>query len=459
MLEALDERDTLSGNQRKIVLAAMVSTALEYFDYFVIGFVMAFVVTPWKLTFGEMAVILTSSGIGTTLGSFFWGNMADRIGRRPVLIATVLVFSMATGALALTPERGWIYLAVFRFLVGFGVGGLFSVQLPFVQEFMPARKKGQMAGLVTSFVSVGIIAGAVSGAFLTPFIGWRGLFALGMLPAVLALVFLFWVKESPYWLLSRGRAEEARTSLAWALECRPDSLTKLEYRPAAPKARFVELFRHPRGLLASWLSQLGYQMGASGVLLWAPTLLALQLAIPASSAAKLMITVTIAGLAGRLLFSWAAERAGRRPLGLIVGIGAASALLLGAFFHSAMIGGISLLWISLIIWAIFGDGGYAIVGPYAAEVWPSRIRATGMGSAYGFGGIGKIVGPLVLALIIGSVDVISPKASMDAILPGFGFYAACYLLSGLAFLIGFETRGLSLADVDARDSLSVKVSA
>lgn len=435
-----------------IVLAAMTSTSLEYFDYFVIGFVMAFVVVPWKLTFGETGLVLMSSGIGTSLGAFIWGYVADRIGRRPVLIATVLIFSLATGALALTPERGWVYLVVFRLLVGFGVGGLFSVQIPLVQEFMPAHKRGKMAGLVTSFVSVGIIAGAVSGAFLTPIIGWRGLFALGMLPAGFALIFLFWIKESPYWLLSQGRSEEARESLAWALECNPNTLADIQDRSPAAKTRFMELFRHPRGLLASWLSQLGFQTGSSGVLLWAPTLLALQLAIPASSAAKLMIAVTVAGLMGRLIFAYAAERAGRRPLGLVVGFGAAAALLLGALGHAETVGGVSLLWVALMFWAIFGDGGYAIVGPYAAEVWPSRIRTTGMGSAYGFGGIGKIVGPLVLALIIGSADIISPKASMSAIVPGFSLYAACYLLCSLAFLIGFETRGLSLADIDGHSS-------
>ena len=132
MLDALDRQHPLTRNQKKILIAATVSTGLEYFDYFVIGFVIAFVVTPWQLTFGEIALVLTSSGLGTAIGAFVWGFMADRVGRRPVLIATVITFSLATGALALTPEGGWLYLSCFRLLVGFGVGGLFSVQLPLV---------------------------------------------------------------------------------------------------------------------------------------------------------------------------------------------------------------------------------------------------------------------------------------------------------------------------------------
>lgn len=432
------------------MLVAMLSIALEYFDYFVIGFVMAFVVTPWRLTFGQTALILLSSGVGASIGAFVWGHLADRIGRKPVVFATVLVFSFATGALALTPERGWEYLAFFRLFVGFGVGGLFSVQLPLVQEFMPAHRRGQMAGLVTSFVSVGIIAGAVAGAFLTPLIGWRGLFALGLPPAFCALLFFAPVPESPLWLLSQGRGEDARRSLAWALECDPAALGHLEISPAVPAARFWEVFRYPRSLLASWFSQLGFQAGANGVVLWAPTLLVLLLTIPPARAARLMIGVTIAGLIGRLLFSWVAERVGRRPLGVLAGFGAAAALALAASLQTDYIGGISLFWACLVLWGLFGDGGYAILGPYAAEVWPSRIRATGMGSAYGFGGVGKIIGPLALTLIIGSADIISPRASIQAIVPGFTFYAACYVLSALAFLIGFETRGVSLADIDRR---------
>ena len=450
MLDALDDQKKLTNNQRLIVLAAMVSIALEYFDYFVIGFVMAFVVTPWRLTFGETALVLLSSGVGASLGAFVWGHLADRIGRKPVLFATVLVFSFATGALALTPEGGWEYLAFFRLLVGFGVGGLFSVQLPLVQEFMPARRRGQMAGLVTSFVSVGIIAGAIAGGYLTPLIGWRGLFALGLPPACCALLFFNWIPESPLWLLAQGRGEDARRSVAWALDCDPATLGHPQIPPCAPAAQIREVFHYPRSLLASWFSQLGFQAGANGVVLWAPTLLVLVLAIPPNRAARLMIGVTIAGLIGRLLFSWVAERVGRRPLGLLAGFGAAVALMLAASFQSDIIGGVSLFWVCLMLWALFGDGGYAILGPYAAEVWPSRIRTTGMGSAYGFGGLGKIIGPLALALIIGSADLISPKASIDAILPGFTFYAACYVLSGLAFLIGFETRGVSLADIDRR---------
>src|SRR6266446_7344331 len=148
MLELLDRQQKLTGNQRKIVFAAILGDMLEFFDYFVIGFVLAFIVGPWKLTYGQGAFILLSSGIGAIAGAWFWGWLADRIGRKKVFIATVLNFSIATGVLALTPDRGWIFLSVFRFIVGFGVGGLYCVDLPLVQEFVPTAKRGLIGGLV-----------------------------------------------------------------------------------------------------------------------------------------------------------------------------------------------------------------------------------------------------------------------------------------------------------------------
>src|SRR5258708_30805838 len=142
MLERLDSSTTLTTNQKKIVAAAMLGDMLEFFDYYLIGFVLAFIIKPWQLTWGQSAVILLSSGVGAILGAGFWGWVADRIGRRKVFMATIINFSVATGFLALTPDNGWLYLMVFRFFVGFGVGGLYCVELPLVQEFMPASKRG-----------------------------------------------------------------------------------------------------------------------------------------------------------------------------------------------------------------------------------------------------------------------------------------------------------------------------
>ena len=131
MLEHLERQTSLTNNQRKIVFAAILGDMLDFFDFYLIGFVLAFIVGAWHLTYGQSAMILLSSGLGAVPGALFWGWLADRIGRRKVFIMTALNFSLATGVMALTPEQGgWIFLTFFRFLVGFGVSGLFAVDLP-----------------------------------------------------------------------------------------------------------------------------------------------------------------------------------------------------------------------------------------------------------------------------------------------------------------------------------------
>jgi putative MFS transporter len=450
MFEELDRRTSLTGNQKRIVAAAVLGDMLEFFDYFLIGFVLAFVVGPWGLTFGQSAIILLSSGFGAIGGAYFWGWMADRIGRRPVFNLTILNFSIATGILAFTPDHGWIFLTIFRFVVGFGVGGLYCVDLPLVQEFMPSKKRGLIGGLVTVFIPVGVLLGSIFGAYLAPEIGWRGLFAAGVLPGLLVFLVRIWVPESPRWLARQGRLEEARRSLAWALEVPPESLPLP--RPedyAEPNTRWTDLFRYPRSLIVSWFGNLGAQTGVYGVTLWAPTLFMLILHVPPAQASKMMIGLTLGGLVGRVSFALMSESIGRRRAGGLLGFGAALMIALAGIYHDQIWFGFSALWLLLILGFFFADGGFAVVGPYAAEVWPAQLRTSGMGSAYGFGGIGKVIGPLGLALVVGSSNVIKPEASVENVLPAFLYLASWFVLAGAVYLfLGIETKGRSIEEID-----------
>jgi putative MFS transporter len=98
----------------------------------------------------------------------------------------------------------------------------------------------------------------------------------------------------------------------------------------------------------------------------------------------------------------------------------------------------------------FGDASYAIIGPYIAEVWPNRLRGSGMGFGYGIGNLGKIIGPLGLAVIVGSSNFVSPKVTVEAIFPAFLFLAFWYAQAAFAFLLlGIETKGRSIQDIGA----------
>jgi MFS transporter, putative metabolite:H+ symporter len=449
MFHHLDQAKRLTTNQIKIISAAILGDMLEFFDYFLIGFVLAFIIKPWHLTFGQSAVILLSSGIGAILGAFIWGRLADLYGRRMVFIATIINFSLASGILAFTPENGWIYLSIFRFFVGFGVGGLYCVDLPLVQEFVPARMRGFIGGLVTVFIPLGVMIASSFAAFTTNIIGWRGLFLVGIAPALFTLLVRAWVPESPHWLAQQGRLQEARKSLAWALKVAPGSLPLPNQPHQTPQPRWSELFRYPRSMAVSFLASIGAQTASYGITLWAPTLFVLQLGVTPAYAAYLFLYVTAAGILGRLTFAWLADAIGRRNAGMLAGFGGAAAIAAAGYLHDAYFGTVSVFWLAIIVGDFFFDGGFAVIGPYLAEVWPIRLRTTGMGAAYGFGGIGKIIGPLGLAMIVGSTNIITPKATLDAIGPAFAYFTAWMLLCGFAFLFfGFETGHKAITTID-----------
>jgi putative MFS transporter len=450
MFDELDRRTSLSRNQLKILFAAIIGDALEFFDYFLIGFVLAFLIGPWKLTFGQSATVLMSSGIGAIMGAFAWGWLADRIGRRVVFIGTVLNFSIATGLLYFTPDNGWIYLAAMRFFVGTGVGGLYCVDLPLVQEFMPSSKRGWVGGLVTCVIPLGVGLGAVLGAVMGTD-QWRLLFAVGVLPAILVLLIRIWVPESPRWLCRQGRYAEARESLAWALQVPPSSLPLPTAADAGPPvtSNWLDLFKYPRSLLVSWLGNAGAQTGVYGITLWAPSLFVLLLKVTPQQAAKMMILLSVSGFLGRISFSFLSERIGRRNAGGLLGLGAGTLTILAGINYDVELVGQSAFWLILAVAFFFADGGFAIVGPYAAEVWPSHLRTTGMGSAYGFGGIGKIIGPVGLALIIGSNNYLKPDVPLPQIPLAFLYLGCWFLMTGIVyFFFGLETKGKSIEDID-----------
>src|ERR1700726_3537714 len=122
MLQYLERQTKLTGNQRRIITAAVLGDMLEFFDYFLIGYVVAFIAGPWKLTFGQSAIVLLASGVGAMFGAVFYGWLADKIGRRPTFILPVVNFSVPTWILPFTPDRARLFLAFFRFNIGFGTG-------------------------------------------------------------------------------------------------------------------------------------------------------------------------------------------------------------------------------------------------------------------------------------------------------------------------------------------------
>jgi putative MFS transporter len=315
---------------------------------------------------------------------------------------------------------------------------------------MPSSKRGWVGGIVTCVIPLGVGLGAVLGANVGSG-DWRLLFAIGVLPALMVLLVRLWVPESPRWLCRQGRYEEARQSLAWALQMQPSDLPLPTAADAGPiiKANWLDLFKYPRSMVVSWLGNAGAQTGVYGITLWVPSLFVLLLKVTPQEASKMMVLLTVFGFVGRISFSFFSELMGRRNAGGLLGFGAGVLTIVSGYNYDATIMGVSAFWLLLAVTFFFADGGFAIVGPYAAEVWPSHLRTSGMGSAYGFGGIGKIIGPIGLALIVGSGNYLKPDVPLPEIPLAFVYLGCWFLMAGAVYyFLGFETRGKSIEEID-----------
>jgi putative MFS transporter len=452
------EKSALTINHLKLIVVAGMNICMEFFDNFIIGFVMAFIIVPWKLTYGQTSIVLLSAGVGSVLGAWCWGRWADRYGRRIVLMACLVQFNLSTCLMALTPTGNWEFLTVLRLLVGFGVGGFIVICMPAVQEFIPPRLRGRISGITSSAVSIGIILASVVATFLTPLTGWRGLFLVSLIPMILIFLFNSWVPESPRWLVNRGLYRQAANSIRYVLKERPSfhaSEDKEERRRAAAlkqeerKGSFFEVFRYPRSAVTVGIIYFGVQVYAASITLWGVALLVMTLRIPPIKAAGMFFFVTLGGFAGRFLFAYLMDAVGRRWAGIVAGAGTALFCVLGAITYRTFIGTISVLWMVMIVIFFFADGGAGAMVSYVGEVWPKHLRATGMGWAGSAGNLGRIVGPIGLAVIAGSSNLVSPRTTQQAIVPYFYFLAAFGIIVAIAYYFGHETNKKSIEEIDA----------
>jgi putative MFS transporter len=295
-----------------------------------------------------------------------------------------------------------------------------------------------------------MLAGIIA-ATLLPVIGWRGLFLVGLSPLVLVFMIRFWVPESPRWLMRVGRHEEARKSLAWALMVDPKEIVLPTTLPGAEQpTRWLDLFKYPRLVAAGCLTGLT-QTGGASLGLWGATLLVIVLSTSPAHAAFLMIFVNLAGILGRFSITALIEPLGRRGAGSLYCIMAAILIVLAGYSYDVYIGTWSVFYMLIVAQGFFSSAIYTVVGPYMSEIWPARLRSSGMGMSYGVGNLGgKVFGPLGLALIMGAGDLIKPAAPNLVMLgPAFIYFASWYVLGVVGFWVfGHETKGRTFEEME-----------
>ncbi len=166
------------------IALGITTSVFDFFDFFIVGFLVAVLAPQWHLTFGQTSIMLLSAGVGAIIGALAWGALADRFGRKTLLVAGVTLCALGAGSISLIPDGAWMLFAALRFVVGFGVGAAASVAVPLIVEYTPTRHRTIITSATVIPVSLGILAASLASATLLHQIGWRGLATLGFIPIV-----------------------------------------------------------------------------------------------------------------------------------------------------------------------------------------------------------------------------------------------------------------------------------
>lgn len=382
----------------KLLLVTGLGWLFDSMDTGLIAFILPVLAKEWGLAPGQMGLIGSIGLIGMALGAVISGTVADRIGRKKVFTITVLLYSIASAFCALS----WNYqsLLIFRFLVGFGLGGELPVAATLVSEYAPSHVRGRFIVLLESFWGLGWIAAACIAYFFIPVYGWRMAFLIGALPALYVCLIRLHMPESVRYLLTRGRVDEAR-QIVLSLEKQlhvPSALFtgETEPVPVVAKASFRELWKKPfmSRTIMLWLVWFGINFSYYGIFMWLPSLV-FQQGFTVVKTFEYVLIMTLAQLPGYYCAAWLVDKIGRKYTlsAFLLFSGVAS-----YFFGHASTAATLMMWGSVM--SFFNLGAWGVLYTYTPEQYPTAIRALGSGWAAGFGRFGGMAAPMMVGALL-----------------------------------------------------------
>jgi len=418
--------------QRRLLLVCGVTWAADAAEIFLIAFALPGIRKDFGLsTFGS-AWVVTAGFLGMLVGAWFWGTISDRIGRRRGFTMTIGIFAVFGLLSAFAPNAVW--LGVLRFATGFGLGGAVPLDFSLFAEYLPTRNRGRWLVMLEAFWGVGTVVAAGLAWILVPTVGWRWLLATSALAGLL----VFWVRlrvpESPRYLATAGRMDEAREVLATVAKANGKELDvqRVTAPPteAAPGVGALWTPRMRKTTLMLWLTWFFIALGYYGLFSWLPAIFA-DRGFSQVRTYGYTFALAVASIPGYLSAAWLVEVWGRRRT--LVTYGFASALFTYLY---AVTNSPSTILAAGCLMSFFTLGAWAALYAYTPELAPTTMRTTSMGWASGMARIAGSVAPLLGGLLI-------PVSLVAAL----SLYAASFALAALSVaLLGPETRDEELAD-------------
>lgn len=355
----------------KALAGSVVGYAMDGFDLLILGFMLAAISADLHLTKGQAGSLVTWTLIGAVGGGIVFGSLSDYYGRIRVLTWTIVLFAVFTGLCAFAV--GYWDLLIYRTIAGFGLGGEFGIGMALAAEAWPAEKRARASSYVALGWQAGVLAAALLTPLLLPVIGWRGMFAVGVLPAFAAWIIRSKLHEPEVFVRKEKKGNKSLME-SYRLLIKDKATAKVSLGI----------------VILTSVQNFGYY----GIMIWMPSFLSQQHGFSLTKS-SMWTAVTIIGMAcGIWVFGQMADRIGRKPSFLIFQVGA----VIMVYVYSLLTNEMTMLWAGALM-GVFVNGMLGGYGALMSEAYPTEARATAQNVLFNIGrGVGGF-GPIVVGAI------------------------------------------------------------
>jgi benzoate transport len=370
-----------------------IAVLLDGFDLVVVGTVVPVLQQPeeWSLSAGGTTFVITIGLVGMMIGALTVGTLTDVVGRRKALIGAVTFFSALTLTCAFAPNEA--VFGLLRFLAGLGLGGCLPTAIAMVNEFSRSGRSGRATTTIMTGYHVGAVTTAALAIVVIPTLGWRWMFVIGALPAlVLVPLMLRSLPESPSWLVAHGRRAEAEeVARRHGVELETPAAPVAEHAGETAGATLKTLFTAPyvRNTVVLGVTSFMGLLLVYGLNNWLPTIMR-EADYELGAALAFLLVLNVGAIVGLLVAGTVADRIGARAAG--IGWFAGAAVFLGLLSIRLPIAGI---YVMVFLTGCFVFSAQVLVYAFVSANHPPQVRATALGWSAGAGRIGAIVGPVI----------------------------------------------------------------
>jgi len=436
------ERLPLSPWHLKLRIIMGIALFFDAFDALAIAYVLPVLIGMWKLAPSQIGLLISAGFAGQLVGAIFFGWLAERIGRINGAVWTIAIFSVFSIVCAFS----WSFqsMLVFRFIQGLGLGGEVPIAAAYIGEIAKAGRRGRFFLLYQVIFAVGLAAVAVAATWVVPNLGWQWMFYIGAVPAVIALILRRTLPESPRWLASRGRLDEADRTMHLI----EDEVSKTSEKTLPPlptnippisrsRARWAELFAGPyaRRTFAVWVMWFCSYLVTYGIAGWLPAVYRTVFKLPVQQALQYTMVTPVIGVVAALACAYFIDVTGRKAW-------FSAAFLLGSIPLFVLSQGaantpFNVMILSTVSWFFITTISLGLY-LYSSEIYPTRVRALGTGTGTAWVRLASIIGPFVVGMIL-------PAGGLGGV---FLMFAIASLVGGIITIaFGIETRGRTLEEL------------